>query len=55
MPTYYSAIYVANAGANGNVIAGNYIGTNAAGGGALGNGAPESTLPAERKTRIDRR
>ena len=37
-PTYYSAVYVANAGANGNVIAGNDIGINAAGAAALGNG-----------------
>ena len=37
-PTYYAAVYIANAGANGNIVAGNYIGTSAAGTAALGNG-----------------
>ena len=37
-PTGSAAVYVANAGANGNIFTGNFIGTNSAGAPGLGNG-----------------
>ena len=50
-PTYSAAVYVADAGANGNVFAGNYIGVNAAGTGARATAASAFSSPAERRTR----